>query len=288
MKRYPVFSPVSIEEFESQIDSLEGIPVVLAGGTDVFIYARSGLLPEDTVLVDISRLDILRGITEENGHIRIGAMVTHEEVANNSLVKKYASALAEGCRAVGCLQIRNRGTIGGNLCNASPCGDSFAPLVVLNAGLVVRRQGESRQLACHEFFTGPKKTVLARDELLTHVLVPKRSGYDSFYAWLGQRKSQAITKVSAALGGVLEGGIVKEARIALGAVGPTVLEATQSEAVLKGRDLDDTVIEEACRKATLDSKPICDLRSTIEYRAQMCGELLRTCLLRWKNPSSNL
>ena len=282
MRDYPIFIPSSLEEFESKIESIEGTPILLAGGTDIIVYGRSGLLPGDTVLVDITRLEELKGISEENGFIRIGALATHQEVAENQLVRSKGNALAEGCAAVGCLQIRNRATIGGNLGNASPCGDTFAPLVVLDADFVVRYRTQERKLKYHEFFTGPKKTVLKTGEILTHVLVPMRRDKDSFYAWLGQRRALAITKVSVALAGVLEGNVIKEARVALGAVGPTVLESKQAAAALIGNELTDDIMDAACESSAGDSSPICDLRSSDEYRRRMCAELLRKCLLRWR------
>lgn len=282
MRRYPVFIPSSLEEFESTVVTLTGTPTLVAGGTDIIVYARSGLLPKDTILIDISRLDELKGISEENGYVRIGALATHEEVARNPLIKKYAAALAEGCLAVGCVQIRHRGTIGGNFCNASPCGDSFAPLVVLDAEFVVRSRKQSRKLKFDEFFTGPKKTVLEIGDILTHILIPKRDGVDSFYAWLGQRRALSITKVSVALAGVIEGNVIKEARVALGAVGPTVLESKMASEALVGNELTEDIMEAACTGSAHESRPICDLRSSDEYRRQMCAELLRKCLMRWK------
>lgn len=254
----------------------------LAGGTDVISGVRAGTLRADALL-DLGLVDELAEIEELSDEVRIGSGVTHARVAESGAVRARLAILAEASASVGSAQIRNRGTIGGNVVNASPAADSVPPLWVLGATCELRSAAGRREVPIETFFTGPGLTVLGPDELLTGVRVRKApSNARWFYRKLGQRLAMVIAKVSVAFLAVPEGHVLRDVRIALGAVAPTVVGAPETARLLEGRRLDDRTVREAARRVTSEVQPISDVRSTAEYRREMAGVLLarglRSCL----------
>ncbi len=252
----------------------------LAGGTDLVPAIRRGICTAGALL-DLSRLDDLRTIREDESEIFIGAMATHAAVAESEAVRTHLPVLAAACGSMGCAQIRNLGTIGGNLCNASPAADSIPPLIVLGATCEVRNVRGSRNLSLCEYCTGPGLTCLSADELLIGIRIEKPAARPDpaprsrgFYLKLGQRRAMAIAKVSVAFLAREEDGVLSDVRIALGAVAPTVCGAPETVAVLEGRTLDRRTIEKAAETVRTECRPIADVRSTIEYRREMVGTLL--------------
>jgi carbon-monoxide dehydrogenase small subunit/xanthine dehydrogenase small subunit len=248
---------------------------LLAGGTDVLVQAKDGAVARAS-LFDVSGVRELRGIEDRGDHLWIGAATTHTEMMASPLVARFAPALPAACAVVGGPQIRNRGTLGGNLANASPAADSVPPLYVADAVVEVVSVSARRDVPIEQFFTGPRRSVLARDEIIVGVRIPRRDGVRGAFLRLGQRRAQAISKVSVAVGITFDEGKADWVRVALGSVAPTVVRARRTEQVLLagGRD----ARREARAMVMEEIAPIDDLRSTREYRREMAGILLERAL----------
>jgi len=260
---------------------------LLAGGTDILVELQErGACPP--VLVDISRIEELNEISIEDGIITIGSMVTHALIAADSRLAHKASPLALGCAEVGSPQIRNKGTIGGNLVNASPAADAIPGLMALETSLLLAGPRESRELPLDEFLLGVKKNALKPGELLVSLSFPAMDGDEfGFFLKLGQRKALAISKVSAAGKIKFTGSQVASARIALGAVATTVIRAPRVEEYLIGKSLNPEIIQEAGKIAAGESRGISDIRSGADYRDEMAGLLVARGLenILHKSPS---
>jgi carbon-monoxide dehydrogenase medium subunit len=231
-------------------------------------------------LVDLTRLPGLDQITlGSDGRIRIGALVTHNQVVASELCVARALPLAQACLEVGAPQIRNRATLAGNLVTASPANDTITPLVALNATLTLQSVRGLRVVPLTEFYTGVRRTVLAPDELLTSItLMPLDEGERGIYLKLGLRRAQAISVVNVAAVLHLDGPRVLEASVALGCVAPTIVRAGAAERYLSGRALDAAAVAEAAALAASAARPIDDLRGSADYRRGMVRSLVGRAL----------
>ncbi len=270
----PVDSPSSLAEALSLRAAHPGA-MPLAGGTDVMVFLEAGAIDPPRFL-DLWALDELRGIREVGGGIAIGALTTWTEIAESEAAGRVAPSLVEAARTVGAKQIQNRGTIGGNIANASPAGDSLPVLLALDAVVVARSaaRGE-REIPMAELYTGYRALALEPDELVTEVRLPAPNPADlTHYRKVGTRLAQAISKV--VLGGRLrvEGGVVTEARIAFGSVAATPIRCAATEAALVGKPVDPTAADVVLRDIT----PIDDVRSTADYRRSVARNILRSWL----------
>jgi xanthine dehydrogenase small subunit len=255
--------------------ALEARP--LAGGTDILVEAKDGRVARGALL-DVSAVEEMRGIEERGDALWIGAAATHTEILESALVARYAPALPAACAVVGGPQIRNRGTLGGNLANASPAADTVPPLFAADAVLELVSVSARREVPVTQMFTGPRRSVLARDELIVGVRIPRRDGVRAAFLRLGQRQAQAISKVSVAVALAFAGGRPSWARVALGAVAPTVVRARRAEqALLEGGPL---ALARARKLVMEEIAPIDDLRSTREYRREMAGVLFERAVRR--------
>ena len=247
---------------------------ILAGGTDLLVMIQENLISPGELL-DISGIEELKGIEEDEGRIRLGALVTHGRIAESSLLREKALPLVESCTEVGSPQIRNLGTIGGNLVMASPSGDSIPAFYVLGAEVILASKEGERSIPIEDFLIGVKKSVIRPDELLVAISFPGMSADDrGFFKKLGQRKALAISKVSISAIVSLRDGVVTSVRIALGAVATTVIRTPRTESFLVGQALTPEVISEAARLCSEESRAITDIRSTAGYRDEMAGLLL--------------
>lgn len=235
----------------------------LAGATDLYVALNFGTL-ERTCFLDIWRLDPLRHIAVRDGVLSIGALATYTALARSRLVRARLPMLGRAAREVGGVQIQNRGTLGGNVANASPAGDTLPVLAAAEAVVVLRSVDAERRVRFGEFYTGYRRTVRSPDELIVALEVPPVEGVQWFRK-VGTRAAQAISKVvMAAVRG-------PEPRIALGSVAPTVVRVPRAERVLAaGESLEDAV--SALRE---EIAPIDDLRSTADYRRDVAANLLR-------------
>ena len=265
------YRPRSLEEALEILAQRPGEARPVAGGTDILVKAKDGVVSRES-LFDLGAVPELRGIEERGDHLWIGAASTHTEMMESVLVARHAPALPAACAVVGGPQIRNRGTLGGNLANASPAADTVPPLYAADAVVETVSVSSRREVPVAEFFTGPRESVLARDELITGVKVPLRRGVRGAFLRLGQRQAQAISKVSVAVAMTFRDGRPDWVRVALGAVAPTVIRAREAEKALLGGGYQGLVRARDAVKEEV--KPIDDLRSSREYRREMAAVLL--------------
>lgn len=253
---------------------------IVAGGTDLILEIERGLRPNLRTIVDITKIPGLDGITEDSdGTIHLGPTVTHNHVVGSALIREKAFALLQACWEVGSPQIRNRGTVAGNLATASPANDTISPLMALNAKLTLRSAKGERVVPLSEFYTGVRRTVMAPDELITDIAFKGLTeSQPSFFIKTALRKAQAISVINISV--VLEraGDLISQARITLGAAAPTIIHAEQAEAFLKGKSLSESVIAEAGELTAQAAKPISDIRGSADYRDYMIGVIAKRAL----------
>ncbi len=246
----------------------------LAGGTDVMVWLHSDIIKEGSTIIDISDIPELHGISLQGDNLVIGAGVTHAELAESELVRRYATALAEAASNVGGPQIRNRGTIGGNIANGSPAADTMPSLLSLGATLrLVSAKGE-RMVEADKYPTGYRRSVLAEGEIIQSISIPVREGLVGHWKALAQRKALAISKLSLAVSAVRQGEGFSYLRIGMGSVAATAQRALKAEEVLLRGGYKPEVVAEACQAIVAEVNPISDVRSTAEYRKAMCGVVL--------------
>ena len=251
---------------------------VIAGGTDLMVLMNAHQL-DATRFLDIWRVGELRGISDEGDCLRVGALVTYTELIRSPLIQQHAPALVAASRTIGAVQIQNRGTLGGNIVNASPAGDSLPALAVYDAELEIGSQRGLRRVAFNEFYTGYRQTVLAADELLIGVRLPRlRANERDFFYKVGTRRAQAISKVVMAARAATSAGVIESFRVGIGSVAPTVIRAPQTEALLAGQTISPGLIKQAQETVRHEVSPITDLRSTEHYRRTVTGNVLAKCL----------
>lgn len=257
---------------------------VIAGGTDLVIGLRNGD-NSPRLLIDITRIPELRKIEEQDGRILIGAAVTHSEIASSPLLKKYGKVLSDAASVIGSPQIRNLGTIGGNIVNGSPAADSLPPLMVLNAiGKVVSREGE-REVPLDQLFKGPYETNLKPHEILVHIGFEKLSSVmRSSFIRLARREAMAIARMSMAVVLRMEKSmnLIKDIRISPGAVMPRPQRMSEVEEFLKGKPPDEAILKTASQKVSGVMVRTSGVRSSTSYKAPVVEALflraMRSCL----------
>ena len=254
--------PKSVEQaLRAMADDPSLVPI--AGCTDVFVGLNAGTFP-GTRFLDLWPLEELREIGIRNGAIAIGALATHAMIQESAAVTSRIPILAAACREIRGIQIQNRGTLGGNVSNASPAGDTLPVLAVADAVVVLRSASGERRVPFNAFFTGYRTTVRRPDELIVAFELPPIVDVQWFRK-VGTRAAQAISKVvMAVVGG-------ERPRIAVGSVGPTVIRCTKTEAAIAG----GATFDEASHILEAEVQPIDDIRSTASYRRRVCGNLLR-------------
>lgn len=253
---------------------------IIAGGTDLILEIERGVRPNLKTIIDVSKIPGLDRITEDaNGMIHLGPTVTHNHVVASPLIREKAFALLQACWEVGSPQIRNRGTVVGNLATASPANDTISPLMALDARLTLRSVRGERVVPLAEFYTGVRRTVLAPDEIITDVAFKGLAETQpSFFIKTALRKAQAISVINISVILDLDGEAISQARITLGAAAPTIIHAEKAEAFLKRKSLSEAVIEEAGELTAQAAKPISDIRGSAEYRDYMIGVIAKRAL----------
>jgi CO/xanthine dehydrogenase FAD-binding subunit len=264
---------------------------VIAGGTDVVVQMKEGALQERNLL-NIYSLDELRYIRADGESLRIGALTCLADLAESWHVREFAPVLAQAAEKIGSVQVTNKGTIGGNLGNASPSGDCIPPLYALDGRVVLASVNGRREVAVEAFFKGYKQLDLRHDELITEINFRKMGREeDGLFLKHTLRLGEACSVVSVAvwLRRGREKNRFKDARVALGAVAPTVVRAHKSEEMLKRGVLDEPTIAVASRAVADSISPITDVRGTAEYRREMAVNLTYRALRqvleggRWRN-----
>ena len=251
----------------------------LAGGTDIMVVLNAGNFPVSRFL-DLSRCRELRGIQETPTAISFGALTTFTEVRECRSVHQYLPNLVKSARSTGALAIQNRGTLGGNIVNASPAADTPPSLLAYGAEVELISRRGTRRVAYEAFHKGYKQMDLAPDELLCRIHVPKPEGRTfHFFRKVGTRQAQAISKLCLAAFARIVDGAVAELRVGLGSVAPAPARARNAEAVILGRPLGALPIEEARQALLKDVSPIDDLRSSAHYRSVVIQNVLGQMLM---------
>jgi CO/xanthine dehydrogenase FAD-binding subunit len=263
---------------DEALELLRGEPGVwrpFAGGTDLMVLLEAGRL-EQRKFFSIARLKELRGVEESGESVQIGALTTYTDVRRSELLAREFPMLLDAARETGGLAIQNRGTIGGNIANASPAADTPPALLAYGAEVELVSASGARLVDYAEFHTGYRQTVMRADEMIARVRLRRPAvGARHFYRKVGTRRAQAISKVCfAALAEGVEGGAIDDVRIALGSVAPTVVRCRETEAILRGRVPDGELTGEALAGLARDVAPIDDIRSTARYRLRVAQNLL--------------
>ncbi len=251
---------------------------IIAGATDLILELERGQHSGVDILIDISRIPGQDLITlDDSGWVHLGPLVTHNHCAGSELIQQRAFTLARACWQVGAPQIRNRGTVAGNIITASPANDTIPPLMALGARLTLLSADGERTVPMEDFYTGVRKTVMKDGELLTDIAFPVLAeNARTTFIKLGLRNAQAISVVNAAVVLLIVEGRIEHSVITLGSVAPTIIHATEAETYLVGKELQPEVIEKAAELAALAARPIDDLRGSAVYRQ----EIVRVCTLR--------
>ena len=268
----------TLDEALELIDKLDDFKVI-AGGTDLVMDLRIGRYKPRNI-VDISNIRELDYIVDEGDKIRIGALTKLQEILESPIVKTKAPVLAEAIYQMASWQIRNIATIGGNLCNASPAADTAPPLMVLEAQLKLASKTGTRTVPITEFFLGPRKTVLKKNELLTEIIIPYEKDVGTSMIKLGRRNSFTLSVVAVAALVKVEDNKFKDVRVALNSVAPTPVRAKSVEKSLIDKEVTLENIEEAAKLVVNDISPISDVRASAEYRKEMSIILTRDSLIK--------
>lgn len=273
--------PKNLTELTRTLSDASAATQFVAGGTDVLVESRQPYFSKPQTLIDLSRVDELKSISETNGLIRIGAMATHSEIIAQPLIQRQAPLLAQACAEIGSQQIRNRGTLGGNICNASPCADTVPPLLALDAQVEVLNEQGLRRVAMQEFFVKPYQTVLQKNEVLTAVYFPPLpDGYGSAFYKLGRRKALAISRINmAAVLKTNHHGIIEEVRLAPGSVFPVWKRVAAAERFLTGKKITDQNFMQAGQITAQEMIKISGRRWSTPYKEPVVAALVKRVLL---------
>ena len=282
LKNY--ISCANLEDALKALSDYAGHAKIIAGGTDLVLELEKGLYPSNEVIIDISRipgLDLIQ--SDSDGTIHIGPMVTHSHVVGSMLLQKNAALLAQACYGVGSPQIRNRGTVAGNLVTASPANDTISPLMALDAVLTLRSINGTRKIKLGEFYTGVRKTTIHSNEMLVDISFKGlNNNQKSVYKKYALRKAQAISLVNAAIILTLDDKRIIDARITLGAVAPVIIHAKKAEDYLLNNEMNEVTILQASVLVGEDVSPISDIRSSADYRKKISAILVKRGLMELK------
>ena len=248
----------------------------LAGGTDLMVQLTGEIGEPPGRILDIWRLDELRGISVEPDALVIGALTTYTEIRHSLLVAEFVPSLADAAATIGAAQIQNRGTIGGNAINASPAGDTLPVLLAVGATFVLGSANGERSVAADEFWPAYRTTARRDDELLVRIRIPLAADRQVRFRKVGTRRAQAISKVVIALAWEAASGAEawRRVRLALGSVAATPVRAAAAEAVLEGAAPTRETADAAVAALTAELQPIDDVRSTADYRRLVAGRVL--------------
>lgn len=278
LPKFEYFAPKTMEEACSLLAKYKGEARVLAGGTDLLVQMKNReLTPRYLINIkDIPDLDYIRYDDKEG--LRIGALTPIEALKTSTLIRRRFSILSQAAAVLGTVQIRNRGTIAGNLCNASPAAETAPALITLAAKARIVGMAGERAVALEDFFISPGQTVLQAGEIVTEIQVPNlppRSG--------GAYLKHSIKRMDIAIVGVgvvitLNGEVCNDIKIALGAVASTPIRAKKAEEIIRGQGLDSELMERAAQIASEESRPIDDIHSYAQYRKQMVKVLAKEAM----------
>jgi carbon-monoxide dehydrogenase medium subunit len=280
MRRFEYAEPATLPEAIALMSLLEGAKSLFAGGTDLLVEIREQIR-KPAHLIDLKKIAGLDHLHFDAGSgLRCGSLVTVRRLETSAVVRQHYRGLMCAARELGSIQVRNRATLGGNVCRASPSADTLPPLIADGASAVLQGADGQRTVALEDFFTGPGRTVLQSDEVLVEFLIPAPPpATGKSYLKHGRRKAMELATVGVAVTLSLSEGRVSHARIVLGAVAPTPIRALRAEALLLGEKPGDAVIAAAAQAALEESRPITDVRASADYRRRMVGVLTQRALV---------
>ena len=245
----------------------------IAGGTDLMVSLTGELAPPPDSVVDLWGIEALRGIAIDGDSLTLGALTTYTDVRRSALCREHVPALVEAASTIGAAQIQNRGTLGGNIANASPAGDTLPVLLAADAVIVVGSERGERDVPAADFWTGYRQTALAHDELIVRIRLPLAAEREMRFRKVGTRRAQAISKVVMAVAWQGDG-TWHDVRVALGSVAATPVRAAGTEAALEGRQPTPETADAAAEILAGELAPIDDVRSTAEYRRLVAARVL--------------
>lgn len=276
MKRFDYIRPGTIEEAIAALKANDE-PYLLAGGTDLLIGMKTKAVKPEC-LIDMKGISGIDGIEYNNG-FKLGALATVRDIEVSPLIREKIPALSQAAATLGSIQIRNRATIGGNLCHGSPAADMAAMLLAMNCEVSIATDKGEKTIGLDQFFTGPNSTVVGKHELLSQISIPKKmEQFKGVYLKHGPRKAMdiGIVNIAILLDADLNNRFCNQVMIALGAVAPTPIRAQKAEALLNGKELKPDLIQKAAQAAANEAKPITDFRATAGYRKDLVESLVRT------------
>ena len=268
----PVESPSTLADAYRLLTA--GLLRPIAGGTDVMVQINGEIGEPPRRLLDLRHLDELRGIHRDGDDLVLGALTTYTELRRSRLVSEFLPELSDAAATIGAAQIQNRGTLGGNIANASPAGDTLPLLLATDARIVVGGARGERAIAAHDFWTGYRQTAMAPDELVVRVEIPLVNGRQLRFRKIGTRRAQAISKVVMALAWAEADGAWTDVRLALGSVAERPVRAWETEQILTGALPDERTADRAVTALAAEIHPIDDVRSTAAYRLAVATRVL--------------
>ena len=271
---FELVAPSNLPAVLSLLAKEPGAWLPIAGGTDVMVQYAAGKLPA-MKLVSIWNLPELRRIEVLPTEIQIGAACTYTDLREQDVIRHEFPLLSLAASWTGGIANQNRGTLGGNIANASPAGDSLPPLLAYEADLLLVSSRGERRVPYNSFHVDYRKTQLAPDELIRAVCLARRfSGYYAYARKVGTRNAQAIAKISLAALGLVTDGVIEDIRLAMGSVAPVPLRLAETERTLKGKRISPELVRSAIRTIAAQIRPIDDIRSTARYRTAVAGNLV--------------
>jgi probable selenate reductase FAD-binding subunit len=288
MIKYEYLMPATLGEAISNFRDHTGDAKYIAGGTELMHEIKAGKM-RPQCLISLRHIKELGQIKKKEGKLRIGSMVTHRELELATALKGKFAGLVDAVSNIGTVQIRNVGTIGGNLCNASPAADSAPPLLVLDSHVILADVDKSRSLPIEDFFKGVNETTLTDNELLAEIVVPYPDEGSGSAFMKNIRAGADIAKINCAVLVKRQDDICQTCRIAFGSVAPTPIRIKTVEAFLKGKKVNEALIKSAGDMVSKEIKPITDIRSTAEYRRDVSKVMFRDVFFKaWQRAGGEI
>ena len=274
MKRFDYIRPGKMDDAIAALKDMDN-PYLLAGGTDLLIGMKTNAV-KPKCLIDLKGIPGIDGIEYDNG-FKLGTLTTVRDIEVSPLIREKIPALSEAAGTLGSIQIRNRATIGGNLCHGSPAADMAAILLAMNCEVKIATGNGAKKIGLDQFFTGPNRTVLNRNEVLSQIIIPQEiEQFKGIYLKHGPRKAMdiGIVNIAILLDADISSGFCNQIMIALGAVAPVPIRAKKAETLLNGNELNPALIQKAAETAASETTPITDFRASAGYRKDLVKNLV--------------